>query len=60
MGLWKSGKIENEEMMEKWEDRKDFSFPRLCLVGRVEKWRDGKPFYFVENKICINLPHCPY
>ena len=36
--------IENEERIEKWEDRKDFSLPHLCLIGRVEKWRDGKTF----------------
>ena len=39
-------------MMEKWEDRKSFSFPYLYL--------DEKPFCFVENKFCINLPSCPY
>ena len=32
--------------MEKWEDRKDFSFPHLCLVKRVEKWRDTNFFFF--------------
>ena len=36
------------------EDRKDFSFPHLCLVGRMEKWMNKKLFYFVENKVCIN------
>ena len=47
--------------MQKWEDIKYFSFPHLCLVGRVEKWiRDGKLFYLVENRVCINLPSCPY
>ena len=53
--------------MEKWEDRKDFSFPHLCLVGRVEKLRDEKLFYLVgkrngriENGVCINLLICPY
>ena len=53
--------------MEKWEDRKDFSFPHLCLVGRVEKWRDEKLFYLVgkrngriENGVCISLLLCPY
>ena len=39
--------------MEKWEDRKVFSFPHLCLVKKVEKWRDEKLFGLVENKICI-------
>ena len=37
-----SGRIENREGMEKWEDIRDFSFPHLCLVGRVEKWMDEK------------------
>ena len=60
VGRIKSGRIENGEMMEKWEDRKDFSFPHLCLVGRVEKWRDGKLFCLVENKVCINFPSWPY
>ena len=41
-------------MIEKWEDRKDFSFTHLCLVGRVEKWMNGKLFCFVENKVGIN------
>ena len=32
MGEWKiSGR------MEKWEDRKDFVFFHVCLVGEVEK-----------------------
>ena len=64
---WKSERIENWERMKKWEDRRDFSFPRLCLVGRMEKWRDGKLFYLVEkktekieNRACINLPSYPY
>ena len=52
MGRGKSGKIE-----------KKISFPYLCLVGKVEKWKDGKLFYLVkmknvriENRVCINLP----
>ena len=44
----------------KWENRKDFMFSHLCLVGRVEKWRDEKLFYLVENKVYINLSSCPY
>ena len=36
--------------MEKWVDKKDLVFPYLCLVGGVEKWRDGKPFQFGWNK----------
>ena len=65
-GEWKSGRIENGEMMEKWKDGKDLVFSRMCLVGRVEKWKDGKLFYLVEkkserieNKICVNLPLYP-
>ena len=45
--------------MEKWEDRKIFSFSCLCLVERVEKLRDGNFFGLVENKVSINLPSCP-
>ena len=66
MGEWKSGRIENEEMIEKWKDIKDLVFSRMCLVGRVEKWRDGKLFCLVEkkserieNRVCIKLPLYP-
>ena len=65
MRLWKSGVIENGKMMEKWVDRKYFSFSNLCLVRRVKKWRDEKLFYLVkkknkriENRVYINLPSC--
>ena len=45
MGKWKiSGG------MEKWEDRKYLVFPRVCLVGGVEKWKGGKLFCLVEQK----------
>ena len=37
MEEWKSGRVENCERMEKWEDRKNLIFPHLCLVERVEK-----------------------
>ena len=30
---WKSGRIKNGEMIEKWEDRKNFNFSHFCLVG---------------------------
>ena len=30
---WKSGRIENGGRMEKWKDRKDFSFSHFYLVG---------------------------
>ena len=49
--------------MKKWENRKDFSLSRLCLVGKVEKWKDGKLLCLVkmkneriENRVGINLP----
>ena len=29
---------------------KKFSFPLVCLFGGLEKWRDRKLFYLVENK----------
>ena len=34
---WKSGSIENKEKIENWKDRRDFSFPHLCLAGGVKK-----------------------
>ena len=36
--------------MEKREHRKYLVFPRVCLVGGMEKWEDGKLFYLVEKK----------
>ena len=36
--------------MEKWHDRRDFIFPSVCLVGGIEKWRDGKLFCLFEEK----------
>ena len=36
--------------MEKWEDIKYLVFPRVCLVGGVEKWESEKFFYLVEKK----------
>ena len=45
MGGWKiSGR------MEKWEDKKYLAFPRVCLVGGMEKWEGGKLFCLVEKK----------
>ena len=32
--MWKSERIENDGMMEKLEDRKDFNLSPFCLVGR--------------------------
>ena len=38
---WKSGRIENDGMMEKCEERKDFNFPNFCLVKseKLEGWK---------------------
>ena len=36
--------------MKKWKDRKYLVFPRVCLVGGMEKWDDEKLFYLVETK----------
>ena len=48
--------------MKKWEDRKYFVFPLVCLVRGMEKWKGGKLFCLVrekngmmENVIYINL-----
>ena len=30
---WKNGKIKNDGMVEKWEDRKDFNFSFFSLIG---------------------------
>ena len=45
------GRIENGGRIEKWKDRKDFSFSHFYLVGsgKVERW-----------KFCINLLIHPY
>ena len=36
--------------MEKRGDRKYLVFPRVCLVGRMEKWEGRKLFCLVEKK----------
>ena len=36
--------------MKKWKDRKYLVFPRVYLVGGVEKWEGGKLFYLFEKK----------
>ena len=36
--------------MEKCEDIKYLVFPRVCLVGGMEKWKSGKLFCLVEKK----------
>ena len=45
MGGWKISR-----MMEKWEDRKYLVFPRVCLVGRMEKWEGGKLLCLIKKK----------
>ena len=67
LGRWKSRMIENIERMEKWEDWKDLVFPRVCLVGKMEKWRDEKLICLDEKKnermkniVGINLLLYPY
>ena len=47
---WESGRIENWEGIENWEDRRNLVFSYFCLVGRVEKWREGKLIYLVKKK----------
>ena len=46
----KSERIENGEMIEKWEDRKNLVFSHICLVERIEKWRNEKLFCLVEKR----------
>ena len=53
--------------MKKWDNKKDLVFPHLCLIGRMEKQRNGKFFCLIEiknemmkNKVDINLPLYPY
>ena len=47
MEEWKSGRMENFERIEKWEDEKYLVFPLVCLVGGVKKWDDEKNFCLV-------------
>ena len=59
--------MEKEKKKEKWNDRRDFNFSHLCLVGG---WKFGEIENFfclvekknerIENKICINLLIFPY
>ena len=50
MEEWKSGRVENCERMERWEDGKYLVFPHVCLVGMMEKWEHGKLFCLVKKK----------
>ena len=38
-------------MMEKWEDKKNFVFSHVCLVGRVESERVKNSFILLERKV---------
>lgn len=38
------------EEMEKWRDKKNFSSPSSCLIGKVEKQSNRKLFCLVEKK----------
>ena len=64
---WKSGRIENWEKIEKWEDIRNLVFSQLYLVGMMEKWRYWKFICLVEkknesmeNEVDINLQLCPH
>ena len=39
---WKSERIENGKMIEKWEDKKNLISSYMCLIEMMEKWRDEK------------------
>ena len=51
--------IKNRERIEKWENRRDFSFSHLCLVsgGKVEGWKKMSLYKFTHilllKKWCI-------
>ena len=51
MEEWKSGRMENCERMEMWEDGEYLVFPLVCLVGGVEKWEGGNSFVWLERKM---------
>ena len=40
------GRVENRVGVEKWENRKNFSFLSACLAEGAEKWRDEFFFFF--------------
>ena len=47
MKKWDDGKLVGDG---KGEDRKNLVFPHVCLVREVEKWKNEKLFYLVEEK----------
>ena len=42
--------IENNEGIERWDDKRDLVFSHMCLVERIEKWRNRKLIYLVGEK----------
>ena len=46
--------IENEELIEKWKDKRNFNFPHLCLVGggKMEGWKKISFFLYINLLIC--------
>ena len=42
--------IENNEGIERWDDKRDLVFSHMCLVGRMEKLRNRKLIYLVGEK----------
>ena len=42
--------IQNNEGIERWDDKRDLVFSHMCLVGRMEKWRNRKLIYLVGEK----------
>ena len=53
VGEMKKWEDRNRERIENREDRRDFSFPHLYLVGRRKSGG-------MENVVYINLLTCPY
>ena len=41
---------ENQERMEKWNDKRDFSFPSYYLIRRMKKQMNRKLICLVEEK----------
>ena len=33
---WKSENVENKEVIEKWEDKRELVLSHMCLVGKIE------------------------
>ena len=50
VGRLGSERVENEEEIEKWKERRDLVFSHMYLVGKMKKWRDEKFICLVEKK----------